>query len=510
MSNMNPKNPMGIIRRVTVDRGSLTPRYAPHLPRTVNRRAFLRGVSSVAIALPFLESLQSHSAWAQNAQPVFGFFICGANGVVGNDFHPSGAGALSEATLGKSTKVLAPYADKLMLLRGLRFPAPMTNCGHAQGASMVLTGTNVSGGGNTATSSSESADTYIASKLNNGVDPIALYAGHKEGFINERLSFVSAGRVRAAESSPKTAFQRIFDQASDSGFSGGGSASPSPSPSPSPGTPANMGPVLDEITARRKSVVDLVRDELATLQGRQGLNAEDKARLDVHLTSLRKIEISVGQPTDPTPTDPGDVVTNPPTNACSSDIDAGHFDFTPRNGMSGEDQEKTALLHMEIVAFAFACNLNRTATLQIGDGTDHAIYSVPNNSRKWKFHHISHRAQTDGPSGNDQQSVLAHAEIDAVRMATLAKGFAAFDAYGLLENSFVMWTNHVSDGPSHSFADLPFVIGGKAGGYLKTGQAIRANNDTNGKVLAALVEAMGLDPAGFSGGRGGILDAMKA
>src|SRR5690606_18978873 len=129
------------------------------------------------------------------------------------------------------------------------------------------------------------------------------------------------------------------------------------------------------------SVVDLVRDELATLQGRQGLNPEDKARLDVHLTSLRKIEVSVGQPTDPTPTDPGDVVTNPPTNACSSDIDAGHFDFTPRNGMSGEDQEKTALLHMEIVAFAFACNLNRTATLQIGDGTDHAIYNVPNNSR---------------------------------------------------------------------------------------------------------------------------------
>ncbi len=511
MSNMNPKNPMGIIRRVTVDRGVLTPRYAPHLPRTVNRRAFLRGVSSVAIGLPFLESLQSHSAWAQNAQPVFSFFICGANGVIGNDFHPSAAGPLNEGTLGKNTKVLAPFADKVIMLRGIKFPANMTNCGHAQGASMVLTGTAVQGGGNTATSGSESADTYIAKQLNNGVDPISLYSGHKEGFINERLSFVSAGQVRPAESSPQTAFQRIFDQASDAGFGGGGTPAPAPvNPSPSPGTPANMAPVLDDLTARRKSVVDLVRDELMTLQGRQGLNAGDKARLDTHLSSLRKIEIAVGEPTDPVPTEPGGVVTNPPSAACSADIDASHFAFTPPRGMSGEDQEKTALLHMEIVAFAFACNLNRTATLQIGDGTDHAIYNVPNNTRGWKFHHISHRAQSDGNAGNDQQSVVAHSEIDGVRMATLAKGIEAFNAYGLLDSSFIMWTNHVSDGPSHSFADLPFVIAGSAGGYLKTGQAIRSSNENNSKVLATLIAAMGLDPNGFAGGKSGIIDAMKA
>lgn len=509
MSNMNSKNPMGIIRRVTVDRGVLTPRFAPHLPRTVNRRAFLRGASSIAIGLPFLESLQSHSAWAQNAQPVFSFFICGANGVIGNDFHPSGA-TLSEATLGKNTKVLAPFADKLILLRGIKFPAGMTNCGHAQGASMVLTGTGMQGQGNTATSSSESADTFIAKQLNGGVDPISLYSGHKEGFINERLSFVSAGQVRAAEPSPQTAFQRIFSQASDAGFGGGSVAPPPVTPSPSPGTPPPLAPVLDDLAARRKSVVDVVRDELMTLQGRQGLNAADKARLDTHLSSLRKIETAVGQPSDPTPNEPGAVVTNPPSASCSADIDASRFAFTPARGMSGEDQEKTALLHMEIVAFAFACNLNRTATLQIGDGTDHAIYNVPNNTRGWKFHHISHRAQSDGNSGNDQQSVVAHSEIDGVRMATLAKGFEVFNSYGLLDSSFIMWTNHISDGPSHSFADLPFVIAGSAGGFLKTGQAIRANNENNGKVLATLIAAMGLDPNGFAGGKSGIIDAMKA
>lgn len=514
MNSKNSNNSM--IRRVNAERGLLTPRFAPHLPRTVNRRAFLRGLSSVAIGLPFLESLQSHSAWAQSAQPVFSLFICGANGVVGNDFHPSGTGALTEAILGKNTKVLAPYANQIIMLRGIRFNGNMSNCGHAQGACNVLTGKAVTTGGNTATSTNESADTLIARELNNGLDPIALYSGLKEGYINERLSFVKAGQVRAAELSPKNAFQRIFDQASDEGFGGGGTVTPDPTTSAPPASSttgeATMAPVLDDLTSRRKSVVDMVRDELMTLRGRQGLNAADQERLDAHLSGLRKIEID----TTPTPgetTDPGGVVTTPPAVVsayCSSDIDQSHFNYSPPNGMSGEDQEKTALLHIEIVAFAFACNVNRTATLQVGDGTDHTIYNVPSNSRKWKFHHISHRTQSDGNAGNDQTAVTSHSEIDGVRMATLLKGIQAFESYGLLDRSFLMWTNHVSDGPSHSFGDLPFVIAGNAGGYLKTGQAIRSNNETNNKLLNTLISAVGIPTTNFGGAEAGIIDAMKA
>ena len=38
------------------------------------------------------------------------------------------------------------------------------------------------------------------------------------------------------------------------------------------------------------------------------------------------------------------------------------------------------MLHMQLVALAFACNYNRVATLQWGDGTDGTKYSVPSNS----------------------------------------------------------------------------------------------------------------------------------
>ena len=42
--------------------------------RHLNRRAFLTGAGTVAVGLPFLESLPSRSAWAADATPVFTFF----------------------------------------------------------------------------------------------------------------------------------------------------------------------------------------------------------------------------------------------------------------------------------------------------------------------------------------------------------------------------------------------------------------------------------------------------
>lgn len=40
----------------------------------------------------------------------------------------------------------------------------------------------------------------------------------------------------------------------------------------------------------------------------------------------------------------------------------------------------------------------------------------------------------------------------------------------VLDNSALVWLNELSDGKSHHYRDLPFVIAGSAGGYLKQGQ----------------------------------------
>ena len=104
---------------------------------------------------------------------------------------------------------------------------------------------------------------------------------------------------------------------------------------------------------------------------------------------------------------------------------------------------------------AFACNHRRAASLQWGDPYDRTIYDVPSNKdRQWKFNFISHRMQSDAAIGSDASDPLAaqaHAEVDVVRMQTLAAGLDHFKARGLADQCFVMWTNNYAEGPSHSF-----------------------------------------------------------
>jgi hypothetical protein len=147
-------------------------------------------------------------------------------------------------------------------------------------------------------------------------------------------------------------------------------------------------------------------------------------------------------------------------------------------------------LHMSVLALAFACNFRRTATLQWGDGTDQTKYNVPANAGLgWPFHHLSHRVQSDAATGSNSTAEQAHAEIDALRMQTLAAGLEHFASRGLQDKGFVMWTNHVADGPSHSFKNVPVILWGNAGGVLKQGQYVDAANSSNGKLLATLISA---------------------
>jgi hypothetical protein len=177
--------------------------------------------------------------------------------------------------------------------------------------------------------------------------------------------------------------------------------------------------------------------------------------------------------------------------------------------------EEVVKLQMGVTAVAFACNHNRVATLQWGDGTDQTKYAVPANANLgWPFHHISHRVQSDSASGSNPTAEQAHIEIDAVRMETLAAGLDQFASRGLQDSCFVMWTNHVSDGPSHSFRNVPVIVWGNAGGYLKQGQYVDAANSGNNKLLNTLISAAvkdtGASVEDFGEGPGGQLAAIRA
>jgi hypothetical protein len=153
--------------------------------------------------------------------------------------------------------------------------------------------------------------------------------------------------------------------------------------------------------------------------------------------------------------------------------------------------------------------------LQWGDGTDGTKYSVPSNSTLgWPFHHLSHRVDSDGATGMNPTAEAAHAEIDALRMQSLLHGLDAFQARGLQDKSIILWTNHIADGPSHSATNVPHIIWGNGGGYLKQGQYVDAGKVTNNKLWNTLITAAIRDQStatvNFGSGTAGELAAIKA
>ncbi|WP_437332501.1 DUF1552 domain-containing protein [Sorangium sp. So ce394] len=467
----------------------------PHVARRrgMNRRAFLRA-GGVAIALPFLEGLPSRSAWAADNAPVFSLYIVAACGVVGKKFFPDQTGPLTTAGLGamtdKATHVLAPHAANLLFIRGINFPMNgPTNCGHAQGLCQALTARPAQGGGKTASATGVSADVVIAELVNEGgAEPLTLYAGNRRnGYIAERISFKAggAGQVRSADDNPYALYAKLVGLADSGGGSGNGAQ------------------LAEELIRSRKSANDFVKEELNSLMRMSALSSADKQRLQQHFDSIRDTEVTMGEM----------------GTACSqaglatSELEALKSGFAFKmDGMI----EDVAKLHLELVAMAFACNFNRVATLQHGDGTDGTKYAVPSNAGLgWPFHHISHRVQSDAATGNNPTAEQAHAEIDVVRMQTLLHGLDHFKARDLFDKSILMWTNHVSDGPSHSFRNVPTIIAGNGGGYLKQGQYIDAGNVTNNRLFNGLIAAAVRDKTewteNFGEGQGsGPIDGMLA
>jgi hypothetical protein len=429
-----------------------------------NRRAFLRGAGTIAIGLPFLEGLPERSAWAADSPPVFSFYMVAACGVVGKSFFPDTTGALTQSGLAgltdKATSVLAPHADNLLFIKNINFPlGGPTSCGHAQGLCQSLTAAPPGGSGSTSYSTGISADMVVAQAVNpNAADPMTLYAGAKS-YIAERISFKGggAGQVRAADLNPYTLYSKLTGLTT-----GGGTAT---------------DPVAAELATSRKSVNDFVKAELTGLMSNSALSSADRQRLQQHFDSIRDVEMTMS---NMAATCTQDGLSTSQITALKSGI------AFQTNGMI----EDVVKLHLEIVALAFACNYNRVGTLQWGDGTDGTKYSVPSNaSLGWPFHHLSHRVDSDAATGSNPTAEQAHHEIDGVRMQSLLHGLDAFKARGLQDKSIIVWTNHVADGPSHSMTNVPHIIWGNGGGFLKTGQFIDAGKVTNNKLWNTLITA---------------------
>ena len=429
----------------------------------INRRGFLTGVGGAVVALPLLESVRSRAATPTN--PVYSFFIRQGNGVqqagYGGEperFWPSSLGPLTKESLAAQTdrtlSILADHASKLLLVRGTRFAFPGNGCGHSGGLNQCLTAAKVMGEGKDSLAAGESIDWLISQKVNPpGVEPLTLMSGPQSAYIAHGLSYSGPGQLRGAKNNPFAVYTSLM----------GVTGSPE---------------VLQQLATRRRSVNDLVRTEMQDLLAKPNLSASDRQRLDMHFQAIRDLEV-------------GMACTLPQDRVMSMQAIGAAFE-------ANDNRTKVADFMCELAALAFACDATRTGTLQIGTGNDGTRYYV-NGVLQNTFHRISHRIDSDGGEGTPIPNAdMLHHGIDRIFAGIFKRFLDRLNAYlgpsggTLLDDSVVLWTNDLANGPPHSYANVPQVLAGGAGGFLKTGQYIDAGGVTHNKLFNTIASAVGI------------------
>ena len=436
-----------------------------HARRQIARRRLLQGLGGVAVGLPALDIFEGRAFAQATGKKIYCALMLQQNGAIqgnGNDpdmFWPRAMGAIDANAMAttdadRTTSELKDYASKLNFVRGLNFRYSRNHDGGPVAASC---GSPITGSGTSQVPVSESVDFFIAQKLAPGKEPLTLYAGRKGTFRDDAFSFSTGGKLRVGDNNPWNVYQRLI-----------GLAGTDPA-------------VLQKIAARRLSVNDLVRTELKELLARTDLSKADRDRLDLHFSSIRDMEIDMTQ-----------VIGPPPDTAGMQAVNGSHT--------TDANFEKVVKFQLDLIAFAFASDRARTATLQVGGCNDHTKYTI-NGVQAPPFHFISHRVMSDGGSGDPiANAVELHHQIDRIHARYFKHLLDKLSAYtlpgggNLLDSSVNLWVNSVADGPPHSGNNIPHVIAGNAGGFLKTGIHLKTTGYTS-KVLSTLASAAGVRKA---------------
>jgi hypothetical protein len=422
-----------------------------------DRRTFARafGAGATALASP---SLRSSAARAQPAQPRCLVFFFRANGVITNTWWP--AGGETSFTLGPGSAPLEPWRKHLLFLRGIHQNTFKLGPGdqHQMGVGQLLTARPLLPGpfrGNgmnppAGWASGISIDQAVAKHL--GVQSLDLGVVTTGGSVIARMSYSDGDRPRAPIDNPYTAFDQVFGRFTvPTGPSGAAQ--------------------LERIRARKQSVIDYVNGDLRALAAR--LPAADRPRLDAHVAGIRALELGLAKLS----------AGAPPACAVPMKAAAGLAYRDPRN------MQAVAALQMDILVKALACGVTRVASLMWSTGVSFVPYTWLGVSEA--HHELSHA----GPGDTTSRAKLT--KIDAFLAGQYADLLRRMDEAGLLASSAAIMVNDLGDGASHTGNNIPFVIGGSAGGQFRTGRYLQFPGRSHNDLWVSVANAMGLQTTTF-------------
>jgi hypothetical protein len=421
-------------------------------PFSLSRRTMLK-TAAVSLALPRLEAMLDGNGLAYaNGDKLpkrYGLFYWG----LGNDparWTPNKTGP--DYDLKEQLAPFQPVREYLSVVTGMVCqPPPDGGQVHVGGSASILTGarTNVNGF-EQATATQASFDQLLATHLGAGskLKTIEvrstnwLHLPAQGGTVIDWASHNGPGAPNKSEFNPAVVFDRLFAGVTD----------------------PNAGAAeLERIRKARKSVLDLVMKDADRLKKRVG--GTDRARLDLHLDSIRSIEKQI------------DAMPQMPPSSCKPPA-------KPSNPSENAIRARNKIM-ADLLTMAFACDLTRVATLQFSGGGTHSEF--PDVGVNLDVHEVGHM---QGVTAELNKAYVFWMESFAVWLSALKA--TPEGAGNLLDNCAVFGTSDHGYAPSHKYDEFPLLLAGRAQGALKSGIHVRKPDGIATRVPLTIMRALGM------------------
>ncbi|MES1256346.1 MAG: DUF1552 domain-containing protein [Acidobacteriota bacterium] len=400
------------------------------------------------MALPWLESLPAFGAPAA-ASPVFPkrfAVLFMGNGI--NEKHWSAEGSGDAMVLSKTLAPLEPLKRKINVVDGL-FNKEAVGLGiHPPQTGGLLSGAHLQKGA--IIHSGISIDQMIANTVGQDTalpsivlaceQPMSGY--HETNYsmaYSSHISWQSPDSPVPVEVYPSLAFDNLFE---------------------------NRG------SLRNMSILDRVKDRAAALSSQ--VSADDKAKVDEYLTSVREVEKRVEAMRKVKDTS-DDLAKQKNRPAFTMD--------RPQNGLP-EDLRDHARLMCDIIAMAFQTDRTRVASLILARDLSAMYYPFLQVSEG--HHGASHDNLSDGYERISRFHLSQFAYL-AAKLDSMPEGEGT-----VLDNSCLMFLSNLWIGRLHDNHRLPLVLAGGLGGTLETGRTLdyQEAGDANRKMCSLYLSIM--------------------
>ncbi len=265
------------------------------------------------------------------------------------------------------------------------------------------------------------------------------------------------------------------------------------------GAPAGRAPTGGPPNGEKRVVLDFVHKQLTSFSNRLGV--EDKQKVDAHVQAVQELEDRISTLSPP----------SPPSASCS---------MPPVLPASFKGHETELLPQMDaltdLIVAAFKCDITRVATLQLTNSNGDRTY-IPNKLVNPTGYFNSHfLAHLNGPTVTEQQRAASENQKPACdgvlnsKLGDMITKMKAIPEGGgtMLDNTVILWANHMGDGNLHNSVDLPLILAGSCGGYFKTGRILKFPGPRAKPFPSAELYANGQNPTPLNGLYVGLANAM--